>query len=297
MKKLLYTDNIGFDMTDWEKIKIRKVFAGTDCIMAITDAGDVLQKTVQPSVAARTEYWTRITEIACSKWAPGMAIGLVSDGTCMIAKRAVRACDREGRFDTINDQVKSWRNILQVAASDAFFGLDKAGKIHCAPLFRSGIDEYREIAEWENVKKIATGNQNSVFAVTADGKVYAAGQSCRKGPHGDLSKYLSAIEGAVDVFPTGSECESVFMLLKDGTIINLYGEEVSQLSMPLTTGDKVLDGTFSHFVLAHDKKRLINLCAGGAEILNTRSGRIVSFAAGDIHYVEPFAIAVAEWDD
>ena len=207
MYKLLYTDNVGFDMSDWEKMQICKVYAGTDCIMAITDTGEVLQKTTSPSVAARTQYWTRITDIALSKWAPGVAIGLVSDGTCMISKRAVREHDYEGRFDFINNQVKAWTDIVQVAVSDAFFGVDRAGNVHYVSLSRSGTDDYREVIQWKNVKKIVTGNQNSVFAITRDGNVLAEGASCRRGPHGDISDKLSVINGVVDIYPTGSGCE------------------------------------------------------------------------------------------
>lgn len=297
MKKLVFTDNIGFDLSDWEKLHICKVFAGTDCIMAITDDGEVLQKTTQPSVSARTQYWTRIKEIALSKCFSGVAIGLVSDGTCMISKRAVRECDVEGRFDVINSQVKSWTNIIQAVASDAFFGLDSSGKVHYAPFSQYGIDDYRGVEKWNNVKKIVTGHQNSIFAITTDGKVLAEGASCRKGPHGDISKYLSVVEGVVDIFPTGSECEKVFMLLKDGKIIDLYGKNVTKLTMPLTEKSKVLDGTFYHFVLANEGNQLINICDNNREIFNMHNGKVVSFAAGDISFGQPFTIAVIESDN
>lgn len=298
MYKLLYTDNIGFDLSDWERLQIREVFAGTDCIMAITDSGEVLQKTSKLSVAARTNYWTRITEIALSKCISGAAIGLVSDGTCMISKRAVREHDHEGRFDIINNQVKSWTDIVQVAASDAFWGLDRAGNVHCAPLSRYGIDDYRGVEKWNNVKKIVAGNQNSIFAVTTEGKVLAEGANCRKGPHGDLSSYFSSIIDVVDIFPTGSECSEILMLLKDGRIINFRGDVVYTLTMPLPEKNKILDGTFYYYILANDGgNKLINLCEGGREILNSHGGRIVSFAAGDVNYGEPFTIAVVKWDD
>lgn len=297
MYKLLYTENIGFNMSDWENMQIREVFAGTDCIMAITDDGQVLQKTICTSVAARTKYWTRIKEIALSKWASGLAIGLVSDGTCMISKCAVRKYDEEMNFDIINSEIKSWTDIVQVAASDAFFGLDKAGNVHYAPLYKFGVVDYFGVTEWKNVKKIVTGNQNSIFAVTAEGKVLSEGSNCRQGPHGDISHYLSSIEGVVDISPTGSECENVLMLLRDGRIIDLYGETVDTLTLPATVSDKVLDSTAFYFVLANEGKRLINLCNNSHEIMNLDNGRIVSFAAGDINYKDEFAIAVAELND
>ena len=52
----------------------------------------------------------------------GAAIGLVEDGTCLIAKRPIRLIceDRWLNFEHINGIVKSWNDLIQVAASDAF---------------------------------------------------------------------------------------------------------------------------------------------------------------------------------
>ena len=44
MYQLLYTPNAPFDMSDWEKKKITKVFAGMNCVIAITETGETLQK-------------------------------------------------------------------------------------------------------------------------------------------------------------------------------------------------------------------------------------------------------------
>lgn len=295
MYKLLYTDNVGFDMSDWEKMQICKVFAGTNCIMAITDTGEVLQKITNPSYAARTKYWTRITEIALSNWATGVAIGLVSDGTCMISKRPIRECDYERRFDIINNEVKSWTDIVQVAVSDAFFGLDRAGNVHYAPLSQYGIDDYRRVEQWKNIKKIVTGNQNSIFAITTDGNVLAEGGNCRRGPFGDVSSLFSGIKDVVDIFTSGSECEEILLLLKDGKIVNLYGDVVYTLAMPLQEMNKVFDGTGNGCILTNvGGNRLVNLCRGEREIMNLHCGKFVSFAVGDIDYGEPFTVAVAE---
>ena len=64
----------------------------------------------------------RINQIGISKWAEGAAIGLVEDGTCLIAKRPIcLICeDRWLNFEHINGIVKSWNDLIQVAASDAF---------------------------------------------------------------------------------------------------------------------------------------------------------------------------------
>lgn len=295
MYKLIYTPNIGFKLTDWEQMQIREVIAGRESIIAITDTGKVLQKAINTSIIVPTSYWTGIHEIAVSKSISGMAIGLAADGTCMFSKRAVQAIDTDRYFHKINNEVKSWKNIVQVAVSDSFFGLDCTGKVHYAPLSRFEEYDYREVLKWEKVRKIVTGTKNSIFGITTDGKVLAAGANCYIGPYKNITRFLASVKGVVDIFPTGGECENVFMLLDDGRFVDLLGNTVNTLKTSLRASTKVLDGTYSHFVLANDNgKRLVNLCNGNLDVLNTDEGRIVSFSVGDINYRPPFAIAVVE---
>lgn len=157
MGKLLYTDNIGFLMDDWKRESIKKVYAGTDCIMAITEDGRVLQKTESKEIAARTEYWTRNKQIAISHCCPGIAIGLVSDGTCMISKRPLRLKEKMlcQSLERINEQIKSWNNIVQVAVSDTFFALDSDGRVHYNYYSRrnSDSDDYKKFYSGEMSKE------------------------------------------------------------------------------------------------------------------------------------------------
>ena len=90
MGNLLYTKKIPFSLKDWKNKKIVSVTAGADCIMAITKDGEVLQKITEEHAAAATKFWKNIKDIAVSKVCPGIAIGLVNDGTCMIAKKPLR---------------------------------------------------------------------------------------------------------------------------------------------------------------------------------------------------------------
>lgn len=52
----------------------------------------------------------------------GAAIGLVEDGTCLIAKRLIRLIceDRWLNFEYINGIVKSWNDLIQVALQMPF---------------------------------------------------------------------------------------------------------------------------------------------------------------------------------
>lgn len=210
MQKLLYSKNIDFSLRDWKCESLRKVFAGTDCIMALTTDGRVLQKVKDPAVAARTEYWTRIEDIAISNVCPGVAIGLVSDGTCMIAKRPLRKLTEGSlwKFEQVNDAVRAWKNIVAVAVSDAFFALDAEGYVHCAP-FCGAL--YPEIHGWKNIVRIVAGLQGVVFGISADGRVYAAGET----------RHLPSVSGlrdVVDLGVSGAESTKIYAVHRDGTI-------------------------------------------------------------------------------
>ena len=304
MTKLLFTDNVGFRMSDWSTQRLQKVFAGYNCVMAITEDGRVLQKTVSPEYAARTEYWTRIREIAISRFFEGLAIGLVSDGTCLVAKRPLRVLtDRRSfdgalPFDVVNDEIRSWRGIVQVAASDAFFALDGEGRVHYAPLNRFSVSDYRQVLGWRDVRRIVTGNQNSVFGITRDGRLLAAGAGLTQGPHGDgLSRVLEGIRNAADVFPTGSECEDVILAERDGTVRSLFSPEdpASCLRSDGTEDQKLLDGTFWHTVYALSPERtLYRFQDPDRASLFAKKLRIRSFAVGENAAREPFVIALAE---
>ena len=303
MKKLLYTKNIEFKMRDWKREPIVKVYAGTNCIMAVTSDGRTLQKTTDPDFAARTQYWTRIRQIAVSKWATGHAIGLISDGTCMIAKRFVRCAIKDDLsdgmlpFDSINDEVKSWKDIKQVAVSDSFFGLDRNGRVHISPLSRFEREEYAEVGTWTDVVRIVTGMQDSVFGITKDGSVLCAGANNTRGTDGGLRRQLAGLKNVTDVCTTGSESQSIFIAYRDGTVTDLSGNIIFKNARTAAPGEG--GGVFqSHFmgdIFILDNRNKLIRCEQGAltEVFN-RSPEISSFAVGDVGYGAPFVLAVAE---
>lgn len=297
MGKIIYTENIGFDMSDWESENIKKVYAGTDCIMALTTDGRVLQKVTDSEVAARTKFWNNITDIAVSGCLPGMAIGLVSDGTCMISKRPIRRyCDGNGisrQFDRINDAVKSWKDIVEVEASDAFFALDKHGRVHYVNL-SNDYDDYSATKSWENVVHIAVGTQNSVFGITADGRVLCTGGNLAGSIRRESRKsFFKDIEGAVDVCTSGSECERIYVAYKDGAVRVLTEDKV-YYGCKNSAG--VLEGKFNG-ALIHKADGCLEIepygfWGGDYSVLD--GVPVSSFAIGDINYGPLFAIAVKE---
>lgn len=320
MLKLYYTQNIIFDMTDWSKEPISQIFAGTNCIMVITSNGRVLQKIIKQEFAARTEYWQNIHQIAISKWADGLSIGLVNDGTCMIAKRPVRYLTNSMNFsgclsfDEVNSIICSWTNIVQVAVSDTFFALDAFGKVHYAPLSRFSRDEYKAVSTWSNIRRIVTGLCDSVFGITNDGKVVCAGANLTHGPHGDLSSKLSEIKNVVDVYSTGSECEDVVFAFQNREIRSLSPHGIcAKTCSDYHNEEKILDGHFGYMVYYKNQNGRITELYSGEEVSFTKTMRllglyrngnnplnlsnIASFAVGDGAKGGPFIIALSKDSD
>ncbi|MCR4644413.1 MAG: hypothetical protein K5695_03270 [Oscillospiraceae bacterium] len=293
MKKLIYTDNIGFDMDDWLNQPIKKVFAGTDCIMAVTEDGRTLQKIRHPRNAAAVIYWTRIQEIALSAWFPGLAIGLVSDGTCLIAKKPTRnaiSLRNQIPFEIVNNKIKSWKHIVQVAVSDAFFALTDDGRVHYAALERNGEEDYRDVLSWRNVRRIVVGMQCSIIGITHDGQMLCAGHGLRKGPNGDVTERLAACHDVTDACISGSECEEIVIARKDGTVESITGH-----GEPIFGADgkeKMLRSHFGYYYYMLDAENHLFMKAYGApKPVFPDDPLIDSFAVGDIGYSEPFVIA------
>ena len=270
--------------------------------MAITEDGRVLQKCRSDEYAAICRFWTRIQQISISKCFPGAAIGLVSDGTCMISKKPVRNTLKSGyrfrcTFEQINDTIKSWHDLVQVAVSDAFFALDSSGRVHCMHFSQrmGDPDEYAAVSGWKDVRRIVTGMQNSVFGITNDGRILCAGMNCTRGPHGYMENVLSKFTDVLDLCPTGSECEEIIILKKDGTITDCRG------TVLFTIPADSLDGTFHYTVLTKtaDGRVLpvMNRNLPDHEInqpVFPENQRILSFAAGYGWETGSFVIAAAE---
>lgn len=299
-KKLLFTGDIKYDMSDWKREPIEKVFAGTDCILAITSDGRLLQKTNQQEYALRTAYWTRIEDVSLSGLIPCHAIGLVRDGTCMIAKRALRNQCNSGHphlsFERINDTVKSWTQIVQVAVSDAYFALDRSGRVLCAPVTPYEMEDYSEVTSWTNVRRIEPGPQASILGVTNDGRVLAAG--------GNLSRdydrrFISGLRDVADICTTGSECETIVFALKDGTVMSNKDTAYPVIASPerLAAGRSVFKSHFAHEVLVlAEGNRLVKIDLDMRRVCDVFEGHpsISSFAIGDNDYRGKFILAVAE---
>ena len=287
MSRLLYTNNIPFDMNDWNEKQIKDIFAGKNCIMAITESGETLQKISNQEFMSRTQYWTRIKQIGISKWAEGAAIGLVEDGTCLIAKKPIRLMCEERRlnFEHINDTVKSWKDVVQVAASDAFFALRSDGTVRYVSFCERYQAEYEEIKEWQEIIRIVTGAQNSIFGITKNGKILAAGTNVM-----NIKSHLSKFDNVVDAYPVGSECTDMYVLTTDGSVVRVRDDfyKLNIIDKP-----HKLDGHFNHKAFAlTESQSVIDISVQNAKSVFPEQYKILSFAVGDSNYTVPFVVAV-----
>ena len=301
MRKLLYTSNIPYDMRDWKHEPIVKVFAGTNCLMALTSDGRTLLKTAAPDYAPRTQFWTRVREIALSGTAPCHAIGLISDGTCMIAKRSVRTrCEQAGAlpFEEINAEVKRWRGITQVAVNDTFFVLDESGAVHMAPLSQYEKEDYAGVPSWRDIVRVVSTTSNTVFGITRGGGVRCAGGNLAHGPQGDCRERLAALENVADICTSGAEAQVILIAFKDGTVTDLSGRPVYGRAWtgPTEPGLRVFQPHFWYeTVILNNEKRIVRwqVDTGINEVFEN-CPRIASYAVGDANYERPFVIAVSE---
>lgn len=285
------TQSCPFSFVEWFFKDITAVYAGKGCVMAMTGQGEVLQKVSNPDLAARMEYWTNIQEIAISQCFDSLALGLEKDGTCMVAKRALRrCCEITGvSFDWVNSQIRELKQIVKICVSDAIFALDSRGKVHCIPLTRQ--HDYHGVASWENIVHICAGNQCSVFGITAEGKVLCAGHNCVAGPRGDLREKLASCRDVADICSLGSEGERVVLAFRDGTAADLSGEPIlsgiaDRFQSNFCLGavlrrDGTLDFIPYHYPQTEDLEKLKNK-------------PIKSFAVGLTENYNPFVIAVKE---
>ena len=299
MKKLVYTDKIGFDMSDWLQEPIEKVFSGFNSIMAVTSDGRTLQKVREPAKAVRTAYWTRIEEISISLDGNKLTIGLVKDGTCIISKQALREICYPGSrnhysFDDVHRIIKSWKNIVQVQASDSFFALDASGRVHVAPLSCTDEEYYRDVASWRNVRRIVAGDCCSILGITNDGHVLCAGSSLKNGyPAAEMAKSLSHV---IDIATSGSDCDILFYAFEDGSAINSQGQTIPVKTASSASQGKILDGLFySDLIVLNEHHQLVRYnYFKGCSPLFPEEGEVVSFATGVMDFRDPFVIAVVE---
>ena len=301
MGKLLLSDSLELNLRAWAREDVTQVFAGMDCAMALTADGRTLQVSADPRLAPRTAYWTRIRQIALSSCCSCLALGLVADGTCLVAKRPLRRCCEIRRgipFETVNDTVKSWRGIVQTAASDALFALDGHGQVHMAYISRDSGADYDDAKSWQGVRRLAVGIQNALFGVTEEGRVLCAGRNLLQGGRGDMRRYLDGLRDVVDVASTGGEATRLFIAFRDGSVRDLDGSllPVTAAVDPQAGPQPVFASHFWHTVCLRDRERRLRVIQGdrGTPAFPGRDVPVASFALAGLAFNPPGIVAVAE---
>ena len=285
MKKILSSGNTPYNYSHWDPDNITKVFAGNGAVMAITRQGYVEQCVADSRNAIYNRDWESIvdiSDISISKYWPGLTIGLTSTGACVVAKQPFRYIadyyhtNFNSFFSYVNDQKNDWHDLVQVVASDAFFSLDRRGNTDYIAFDAFHREEYRGVLKWRNIARIKAGLQDSIFGITYDGKVLADGANCVKG----LNKYLKDFDDVVDLTTTGSECETVILLHRDGSLSDLKEHQIA-----MDAKFQSLDSYFDYTVigLTTDNK-LLNIVGNRTGTL-VFSERVSSFAMDSNGYI------------
>ena len=307
MTKLVYTPNIPFDMHDWRNLQsIREVAAGCNSLLAVLNDGSVLYKSANAEqLKGNLPYqrlfancfspdpvnggpmpllcWKNIVKADCSKYMDDTFIGLRKDGTCL----AYTARPSGRRI------VEDWTDIVEVAASDAFFGLDRNGEVHHIHLTtdRYNHDDYFETEFWHDIEHIRGGVCNSVFGITSEGKVVCEGGNCSQ----RIKDACAEKEDVVDIYVTGSEAQDVFFLHKDGSFSCLDKWFIFPYESDLFVQ---FAGHWSKTVFAIQKDRtLVPLSKGMPDKITDTVlewSPVMSIAFGQKNYDPPFAVAVLE---
>lgn len=231
---LVATHGLRLPLRDIEEPDIQKVVAGGNMIVALTAEHRIRHVASNPALRLREQYWTRVVDIAISRAYEGMCVGLIEDGTCMLAKRALRSITA-GNYDTpqiqnreferINDTVKSWTDVIQLAVSDAIFALHKDGTVSCCEFSRPFTEPiYNRVRMWRDVRKLIVGSQCSVIGITNDRTILVDGFNLTRNQD-RIANGCKHID-IVDVILGGSECERILFLDKNGRICNPEGEAV-----------------------------------------------------------------------
>ena len=198
MGRIVFTENIPFDMQDWQRrADFVEVYAGSDCIMARCADGTVLRKcrsgarvwdTASDSALrnegllgpdeGRIESWRHVRQISLSVQIPGLALGLTPEGRCV----ALLPPDRLGSEDrcSICETIESWRDLAEVSATNDLFALTRDGRVlqwtfpERRGLWNESVDFHHYPCDvWRNITQLRGGIQ-AVFGTTREGRAFCA---------------------------------------------------------------------------------------------------------------------------
>ena len=317
-KKALYTPN-GFPFKLLEKGEgvPAGVYAGVDCVLKIVDDKiTVYEEPAENNEAAdskkrskpkkkednrkkKEKKVSRVirylkgssegVEIDCndgvvsasvSHQMEGLSCVLLADGTVRLFGFENIDLDRKRSAELVLAELSAWKDIIAVALSDALFGLSRDGKVRYLS-FCHGDRRYDEVYTWSDVDKISVGRQDSVFAITNNKTVLAAGDNTRA-----ARELISTLKGVTDITAIGGDCNRIVYSLEDRS---LYED-----------GRKIMDGICTVPVLSPAMGSLVlrnskgGLSAVNTDVDETLSGVVSHALYRDSETEELYAIAIAD---
>jgi len=279
-KKALYTPN-GFPFKLLEKGEgvPKSIFAGIDCVLKITRDGAVryTKKAPEGQVVYRGD---NVVGAAVSHQMEGLSCVLLADGTVRLFGFENIDLDRKRSAELVLAELSTWKDIIAVALSDALFGLSRDGKVRYLS-FCHGDRRYDEVYTWSDVDKISVGRQDSVFAITNNKTVLAAGDNTRA-----ARELIFTLKGVTDITAIGGDCNRIVYSLEDRS---LYED-----------GRKIMDGICTVPVLSPAMGSLVlrnskgGLSAVNTDVDETLSGVVSHALYRDSETEELYAIAIAD---
>lgn len=254
MKKTIFVSkNLRINLNEWRKCSLQTVEGGLGCIMGVTEDGFVLQKMINQkpiiqfdAVPYESEIldksiWCDVKSIAVSKCIPGLTMGLTHSGKCIIRTSPFKSfCSDSGiSIELLEDTVNKWRDICEIAVSDAFFARDSRGKVYHCPLNQND-NEYIETSSWFDVQHISAGaSGHSIFGITRDGRILSTGKNIDGTRYTtDIRDILFGMRNVVDVCMIGSSLivmedeEGSYCCLQQGYFDRYETIEIEKIRVP-----------------------------------------------------------------
>ena len=294
---LIATNGLKLPLRDFNGEDIIKVVAGNNMIVAIINNHRIRVISSNPNMRLFKLFGPKVIDVAISKVYKGLCVGLHEDGTCMLLRGITPENTRTNNFQEekllwIDDTIRRWRDVIQLAVSDAIFALHIDGTVSCCEFSRPFTKpSYGRVQCWEGIRKLVVGSQCSVAGITHEGTILVDGHNLIRNQD-RIAKSSKRID-ITDIILGGSECERILFLDKEGHICDFDGEVV----YPGIFRDVL--GNWDYTLLARDFKQKLHVLDPGCFHIAYEGeceawGRVSSYAILNQGFDQGAVVAVCE---